>query len=432
MVEDMPIREKTMKRSCLILFAASLCFACTGAEGSADKGNEESPLTNGKGDSFFRPTEHGEASFARANRASITEDESFHAWTFELSAEATLELKSEISTRNLDTVMYLYTRKSDEESWGSYIDKNDDHDGNLWSQIDGTFDAGQYRVIIKPFKTTMTGEIALVASCDGDGCPEVGAGECTPDVHASLPAETGYGPACDEAILEVVTSQMQFSSEFELPVDEKCDLDSLAAKAVDYYVSYWNDIVGFDEIFGSGDPNEPVRLHVEQYSHERGTVIWIDAFADEDGMRFVFDFEGNLLGLYQSNQSPDHRFYCADEADITTDFPACWSNSIEELRWTIDSRLSEEGTVTVDEAGISDELNNDLITAIYHFSEAHALEGADEMSYELITWEGSYTYGAEITLTHEQQTATYWIGNTELVAITDGEGTRYLCEFVDL
>ncbi|MDX1746776.1 MAG: hypothetical protein R3324_12620, partial [Halobacteriales archaeon] len=95
-----------MKKLCFILLIANLSIACGSGDASDNKGSEEAPLTDGKTDSFFQPTEHGDASFTIANRATITEDQSFHAWTFELTGEATIELKTEISTRNLDTVMY--------------------------------------------------------------------------------------------------------------------------------------------------------------------------------------------------------------------------------------------------------------------------------------------------------------------------------------
>ncbi len=422
-----------MNRIWILLFASTLLFACGGDETApVDKGAEDNPLTDGKSDSFFSPTEHGDANFNRANNAEVSEDQTFHAWTFELSAAARLELKTEISTRNLDTVMYLYQRENEDESWGRYIEKNDDHAGNLYSQIDGEFEAGLYRVIVKPFKSTMTGSIALRASCEGDGCPMAGAGECRADVYERLPQETGFGEGCTEQILEVVTSELEFQNQLDVPVEEKCDLNSLAAKAVDYYVSYWDDIYGsFEDLFGDyGD--DSIRLNVEEYSHDRGTVIWIDAYADEDGMRFVFDFDGELLGMHQSNQSPDNRFYCADEVDYTAEFPRCWNNSIESLQWTIDNRTGESGTITIEEAGTNDELDGDLISAIYHFSEAHDLPNEEELSYELITWRGTYSFGAEITLGTGDLLATYWVADTELVAVTDDQGTRYLCEFIGL
>lgn len=416
-----------MNRIWPILLASTLFIACGSDEAPpSDKGAEENPLTDGKSDSFFRPTEHGEASFTRANHAEINEDQTFHAWNFELSSEATIELKTEISTRNLDTVMYLYHRKNEDQSWGRYVAKNDDHRGNLWSQIDGEFDTGLYRVIVKPFKSSMSGAIALRAACEGEGCPVVEAGECAPDEYAELPSETGFGAGCTERILEVVTSELQFENQLDVTVGEKCSLNALAARAVDYYVSYWNDVVGFEDLFGGN--GDPIRLNVEEYSHDRGTVIWIDAYADEDGMRFVFDNDGELLGLYQSNQSPDHRFYCASEVNRGAEFPGCWSRSIEDLRWTGNQTTEDSGSTTSDEEALG-ELDPTVAIAVSHFADINTVAEGVDIAWESTSWEGSFTNGAEVRLSSGDLASTYWLAGGQLTAVSDPEGARYLCEF---
>ncbi len=109
---------------------------------------------------------------ATANDAEFSDDELFHSWTFELTADATISLRTQIDelSEEPDTVMYLYRRDPGENNWGQNIAKNDDHDGNLWSQIDIDVGAGEYRIKVKAYQLDMRGPFSVAASCMGDGC----------------------------------------------------------------------------------------------------------------------------------------------------------------------------------------------------------------------------------------------------------------------
>lgn len=150
------------------------CGEATTADESKAKGAEEVVLgADGKADSFYRPTEHGALSFSAANPARFEEDALFHAWDFSLDGDAWIELRTE-TTGNLDTVAYLYHRQPGATSWGRYIAKNDDHEDNLWSLISADVSAGEFRLLVKPFKTQMRGEFTVWAQCEGAGCPGTG------------------------------------------------------------------------------------------------------------------------------------------------------------------------------------------------------------------------------------------------------------------
>ena len=135
------------------------------------KGAEEAPFTlDGKTDTFRKPTEHGTLSLlSQPSAAEFNDDELFHSWTFELTEPATISLRTDIE-KNVDTVMYLYRRTSPTANWGRYIKKNDDHEGNLFSQIDRQASAGLYRVKVKAYKLSIRGDFTLTADCSGAGC----------------------------------------------------------------------------------------------------------------------------------------------------------------------------------------------------------------------------------------------------------------------
>ena len=79
----------------------------TASSGSDSKGDEENAPIDGKADSFFNPTEHGDLTFGVPAQGTFTDDEHFHAWTFTLTGDADVTLSSPNVTPNLDTVVYL-------------------------------------------------------------------------------------------------------------------------------------------------------------------------------------------------------------------------------------------------------------------------------------------------------------------------------------
>ncbi len=95
------------------VFAAVAAVAAGGGCLVDDKGEEEEEalLDDGKDDSFRNPTYHGGLAWDEAAIALLTLTERHHAWTFELSGDARVELTTGYAVRGqrkVDTVLYLY------------------------------------------------------------------------------------------------------------------------------------------------------------------------------------------------------------------------------------------------------------------------------------------------------------------------------------
>ena len=122
-------------------------------------------------DSFQNPTHHGALSFSELNGASLTNNQRFHAWSFELVGDGRVALETMSLTTNVDTVMYLYKADAEGNKTGAYLKKNDDHDDELASLIETELEAGTYAVVVKAHKTQIRGSFDLRATCEGEGCP---------------------------------------------------------------------------------------------------------------------------------------------------------------------------------------------------------------------------------------------------------------------
>ena len=289
-----------------LMIASTLTFAC-GESAPSDKGAEENPLTDGKDDSFFQPTEHGELRMATANPAKITEDEKFHAWTFSLAGDATVDLHTEVSP-NLDTVMYLYRRTSPSDSWGRYIDKNDDDGSNISSRIKLEGGEGEYRVIVKGFKSALRGTFELHGECAGTGCV-ASTDTCNADEFESLPTSTPWTANCATDLVGVLAGAPLSSSSGYVGLSDKCVLRGIERTAIDYYHEFWEGIAGFDDLFRY-DPDEDVFLNFVTKKYADGTVVTVDAGGDEDGLSMYFDGDDRLIAAYQHSQSPTVDFFC--------------------------------------------------------------------------------------------------------------------------
>ena len=139
--------------------------------GAIDKGPEEDAPLDGALDSFRSPTDHGPLVLGSSVTAEITAAEAFHAWTFELTGEAAVTLRTGPgeSGRVVDTMLYLY--REGPRGWGSYLVRNDDHGGTLFSAISRTLPGGRYRALVKGYDRLSRGPFTLVAECAGAGCP---------------------------------------------------------------------------------------------------------------------------------------------------------------------------------------------------------------------------------------------------------------------
>ncbi|MDQ3368894.1 MAG: hypothetical protein M3680_26010 [Myxococcota bacterium] len=161
--------------TCSLLFALTLTsLASAGCLGSDDpKPEEEELLDDSKADSHRKPTDHGGLAFATPVFAELTPAERYHAWTFELLDQATVDLTTSYAIRGqrrTDTVLYLY--KESATGWGPYLARNDDYASTTYSQLVRSLGAGRYRVLVKGHQATTTGKFKVTVGCEGPGCSE--------------------------------------------------------------------------------------------------------------------------------------------------------------------------------------------------------------------------------------------------------------------
>ncbi len=303
----------------LITCGAVACAPVEDAEG--DKGAEEGELgLEGKSDSFRSPTEHGILTPGVPSTVRVTEDQVFHAWTFSIEGDATISLRTQQLADNLDTVMYLYRRDEGETSWGRYIAKNDDRQKNLWSQIDeDVTEAGEYRVIVKPFKSAMRGNFTMEFSCDGLGCaPEPQAFECK---ESDIAGRSGVNDTCAHNALAILSSPI-------VPVPTGSDaMKCISDRASDHYVSWMGELVGEVE---EGDLNvSTTRLG------DAGARVTIDMGGDEDEFTYLFDADGQMLVWFHSEQSPYWEWSCGegtgDTSQVLDDDDNCTYHLLQSL-----------------------------------------------------------------------------------------------------
>jgi hypothetical protein len=157
-----------MRFALLLSFVLSIP-ACAG-DGKPPE-DELDLLEDGKDDSFKKPTDHGAITFGISSATALSETERHHAWTFELSSDAKLEMTTSYAIkgqRRTDTVLYLY--KEGPSGWGSYIARNDDYASTTYSQLIKNLGAGRYRVLVKGHQTETRGKFKLTVNCSGGGC----------------------------------------------------------------------------------------------------------------------------------------------------------------------------------------------------------------------------------------------------------------------
>lgn len=283
----------------------TLFAACTPAEDGASKGGEDDPLTSGdlgKTDSFRAPTEHGEIFPGESGRVKVEDGKVYHAWTFTLTAPADLTLSTSVST-NLDTVMYVYRREPGASAWGSYVAKNDDYRGNIWSRVDiDKAEAGEYRVIVKPFKSALRGEFTFEYGCTGAGCQQrTDLSMCAAEPYLS--ASSTITSACLETFQGILDAPVQPTA--SVP-------DCVLERAADQYDGYWGSLTG--DRFERDDLEISGRVH-----GDRGFVVDVSAGGDEDTLYYVFDAQGRIVMYAHSEQSPSMEWSCAEDGDMALD-----------------------------------------------------------------------------------------------------------------
>ena len=418
------MRTATRLLTLPILLALGTVAGCTVAgPGSKDPGPEELAPVDGKADSFRNPTEHGDLRFGNASTASITDEEMFHSWTFELTGDADVSLAIQDAAQNLDTVMYLYRRDAGSELWGSYIARNDDANGSMLSAIEKSLNAGQYRVLIKGYKEYHRGRFSLVASCDGRGC-----GTLNP-TDVDIPAATGFSESCVSAIQTAMTSATFSSDTFEISPTATTGFprEVLLANAMYADLSDWREYA---------DPEDEFHFEAEYVKLEDGAIVIMADGGDESTTEYLFDGAGKALAYYVHNQSPWVEYYCGQEGDEAADepsedcIPALTSNGPHDP----DNLLDVRGSWVP--GGANDALDPLMRAAVARYIEAE-LDGEEaEISIEGYSWEGrDGGKGAELTLLAEGDvTVSYtvvgddWNTWVAFEASENGEGTVMVCK----
>lgn len=153
---------------------------------------DESPLPSlddAKDDSFRAPTRHGAISFGELTTAKLAPSARYHAWTFELHADAEVDISTARAARDaedVDTVLYLYKQRPS-GSWGAYVERNDNVASTItWSAIErDTLTAGRYLILVKGFNHDDVGPFGVKVRCVGAGC--------------RAPGEPWIGLSCQDA-----------------------------------------------------------------------------------------------------------------------------------------------------------------------------------------------------------------------------------------
>lgn len=403
-----------MARSSVIRRVAPLFFAMTALGVAACAGDDGVGSESADVDSFASPTNHGVLQFGVPNAAEFTDSNRFHAWTFELSAEADVDLSTQLITQNLDSVMYLY--KKGESGWGSNIKKNDDHDGQLSSRITATLGEGEYLVKIKAAKTALRGAFSLTGQCAGAGCPEAVGGECaTPS--PDLPSTSGFTTACAQTFYDIVTTPAG-------PAPESCN--ALEEAAVGYYKDYWDDIYSYEEMSGGEEPYTSITHHPGV-----GTVVGVDLGGDEDSMNYVFDMAGKLIYYYQHNQSPDWSWFCVGGTAVEEPDEDCAIEVIFNQDYSAQDVEEGQG---VHPAGETPQLDPAIAAAIREYETSQTVGNGDDVNYAYKLWASNYENGAEVTLSAENRPEiTYVVVGDPQYGMTialqsDDNGTSFLCK----
>lgn len=301
------IRFACVTSLCAVLSATAACS--TSSESTAEEELR---------DSFARPTSHGAMVFGVDHPTVLSDRERFHAWTFTLSGNATVDLTTRIGAgSNMDTVMYLYYRTNGAAPWGSSIASNDDY-GGLGSRIFGTLNAGEYRVVVKAKKVELVGPFALRGTCTGPGCPATTCGPMEP-----LVPSTPYAATCEQKINAVIGTPVSASSNAVLKLSDRCGLSEIDRKAVDAYHAFWDGKIGWQAFADPEGEGRDVDVHVRtEQRGANGHTITVQLGRDGTGLLFVYDAAGAMLVDFEINEDgPRYGWFCATPGEAPAPEP---------------------------------------------------------------------------------------------------------------
>ena len=363
-----------------------LVSAGCAADVESAKGIEQDQfdLYESKADSFGHPTEHGELTFGAPQEAELDGEAFYHAWDFALSDAARVELRVELVTANLDSVMYLYRKSEETGRFGRYIARNDDYDGSVASRIAKELEAGDYRVLVKGYKREIRGSFRVHGQCEGPGCVrrecDTGAFESFPDAAAA---------SCGAVVSDALSAPVRQRGSTSSTLAERCTLPDLARRAVELYYSYWGGAAGWDAIEPYED--EPVELNVAwRITADGSALIGVDAGGDEDALDVLFDPEGRVVAYYQHNQSPDFELYCEDTAGVEEE---CFSLYLQSSDRAADDETQRAEDVTAADA--REKLDRVAFLAFEEYGRQLGLRGGETVSVTWTSWDNGGGWGWE-------------------------------------
>ncbi|CAN5421645.1 hypothetical protein BH11MYX1_BH11MYX1_00220 [soil metagenome] len=272
-----------------LLFTMSISLLACAAD---DKGPEEDVPTDGKADSFAKPTDHGAILFAAQQQATLAGSANYHTWTFSLSGAASIHaFTSRIAhDKTLDTVLYLY-KKNSLGTWGSYIARDDDGGSGALSSLTKSLGAGDYRVLVKGHNSAVKGPFGVEVDCTGAG-------------GAAAPVGCVFGASQDDLNHNVNPNLLQNKSTFTYQqyLDAKFDAVQDARVIAALHESTHTEVTTVAEAFAAADQNAIDIVHIYDLLGAR-EFIAIEYGAGDNPYGAIFDALTATLvaGLHDSD-----------------------------------------------------------------------------------------------------------------------------------
>jgi hypothetical protein len=265
-------------RSLPVLFPLAILALAPACLDSDDKGAEDDPfgdLDAAKDDSFQQPTSHGALAYNVMATSQLARTAKFHAWEFDVllpgQTPTALALGPAVGGGpTVDTVVYLYKQQANGR-WGSYIAKNDDANGSLWSYLSRSLDAGHYRVIVKGYSSTTYGKFGVTLTCDRYAC--------------SQPVDTCvFG----QTFNEIDRTRFAFGATTTLTSAAGLDATSRYQIVAAMHASSHTDVTTAEEAFMRADSGEINRIELRDGFAVRKYVAW-EYGAGDNSYGAIFD-----------------------------------------------------------------------------------------------------------------------------------------------
>lgn len=404
------------------LFSAALLPSCAIDEGKGAE-DDEFGVYEDKSDSFRNPTEHGSLIFDTPQAARLSSEEKFHSWDFELSDDAQVVLETALVTANLDTVMYLYKKNPDTGNFGRFKFKNDDaSDGTVASALSKNLNKGQYRILVKGFKSSLRGRFDVVASCEGAGCKT---SSC--DIETFIGLQSFSNNSCGELFSTALNTEAVSRSNATVSLAQRCGLPDFASTAVEYYVDYFGGEDSFNDSFDFGGD---VEVEVDWEVYKNGTTyVSVDGGGDEAALDFLVDGSGQVIAHYQHNQSPDHTLYC-DGGDEFLENGDCFFDYVAAFPHAASDEVTKDTKIDASDAAAK--LGPAALLAYELYASELGLSAAKDVEVTATTWDRDESVGSISLKASGQSRFVYELASTESnwqFTVKRGSSKRsYVCE----